>query len=124
MLNDKLLISTVALTLSAGTAIASPDEFEREAYYHQRGPMPFEVLDLNHDGTITAEEHAQVRAERWAAREQLGYPMRNAASAPTFEQIDTDNDGSISRDELAAAQTQRMQQRPGMGMGRGGRWAQ
>ena len=122
MINRTFLISTLSLALLAGTAAASPDEYEREAYYERRGPMPFELFDLNRDGVVTAEEHAQVRNERRETRANLGYPMRNAPYAPSFEQIDLDNDGSISRDELAASQAQRMPRR-GMGMGGPpGRW--
>ena len=72
---------------------------------------PFEVLDLNGDGNVTAGEHAQVRQRRHAARAQAGYPMRHAARAPSFEQIDSNADGAISPDELAAARAYRMEQR-------------
>ena len=121
MISNKLNAVALGLALAAGAAGASPDENERGEYHEQRGPIPFEVLDLNRDGVVTAEEHAQVRRERHSYREQRGYPMRHTGSAPDFGQIDADGDGSISRDELSNAQAQRMQQR---GMGRGGRWAE
>ncbi len=119
MISNKIFHSTLVLVLLVGTAMASPDEYEREEYYERRGPMPFEVFDLNQDGVVTAEEHAQVRRERQAMRARRGYPMRNAASAPSFEQIDTDKSGSISNEELTTWHTQRMRN---SAMGWGGRW--
>jgi hypothetical protein len=73
--------------------------------------MPFEVMDLDRDGIVTAEEHERVRAERQKIRTEHGYPMRRAASAPKFEQIDRDGNGSIDREELSGWQAQRWQQR-------------
>ena len=105
--------------LFAGTASASPDGDERYEYYERRGPMPFEVMDLNGDGVISAAEHEQVRAARQQVRAAHGYPMRRAASAPKFEEIDLNDNGSIDPDELTAWRAQRWQQRsPGCG----GRW--
>jgi hypothetical protein len=114
MLSNKILSSAFGLALIAGVAGASPGEYERHEYYEHRGPMPFEVVDLNQDGVVTADEHAQVRSERHSVRAQQGYPMRNAGSAPSFEQMDSDGNGSISREELADFQALRMQQRQGM----------
>jgi hypothetical protein len=111
MFSNKILISALGLALAAGIAGASSDEYERHEYYEHRGPLPFEVIDLNRDGVVTAEEHAQVRSERHAVRAQQGYPMRGAGSAPSFEQMDSDGDGSISREELSSHQAQRMQRR-------------
>lgn len=111
MLSKKNLISALGLALAAGVASASSDEYERHEYYAHRGPLPFEVIDLDRDGVVTAEEHAQVRSERHAVRAQQGYPMRGAGSAPSFEQMDSDGSGSISREELASHQALRMQQR-------------
>ncbi len=119
MLSHKILISALGIALAAGSAAASPGEDEREEYYERRGPMPFEVMDLNGDGVVTAEEHDKVRTERHRIRAEQGYPMRRAAEAPHFEDLDRDHSGSIDRDELSEWQAQRMQQR---GMGRGGRW--
>ncbi len=121
MIKPTLFLSTLGLALLVGAAGASPGEYERQEYYERRGPMPFELMDLNRDGVVTTEEHAQVRNERRQARTQMGYPMRNAPYAPAFEQIDSDGNGSISHEELSAWHTQRMQQR-GMRMGPPGRW--
>ena len=115
MLSKKTLVSVVSVALLSGVAMASPDEYE--AYYSKRGPMPFEMLDLNSDGVVTAEEHAAVRSKRQAARAEMGYPMRNAKNAPAFEQIDVDSSGEISRAELDAWRGRCMQNR-GKGFGK------
>jgi hypothetical protein len=118
MMSKKILVPALGILVSLGTAVSASD-YDREDYYERRGPMPFEVMDLNGDGVVTAQEHAQVRAERQAYRTQQGYPMRRAASAPGFESIDLDDDGSIDRDELSTWQAQKMTQR---GRGCAGRW--
>lgn len=114
MLNNKVLITALGLSLIAGAVHASSEEYEREAYYQGRGPMPFEVFDIDRDGVVTVQEFEQVRGQRQATRAQMGYPMRNAARAPSFEQLDRDGDGSIDRDELAGHQVQCMRQGPRM----------
>jgi hypothetical protein len=106
MLSSKNILPAVGLALLSGTALASADEHERSEYYERRGPIPFEVLDLDGDHAVTAAEHAMVRAERHAVRAALGYPMRNARSAPSFDAIDGDGDGSLSRNELSSWQAQ------------------
>jgi hypothetical protein len=110
-----LMIPTLSLALLAGTALASPGEDERHEYYERRGPLPFEVMDLNGDGVVTRAEHAQVRTERQRVRSEQGYPMRNAGAAPVFEQIDRDGSGVIERSELNEWHAQRAPK--GMGPG-------
>ncbi len=110
MWNKKTLYSALGV-LIAGSASVYASDYEREDYYERRGPMPFEVMDLNSDGVITTAEHEQVRADRQKVRSEHGYPMRRAASAPKFEQIDLNDDGSIDRDELSAWRAQNWQQR-------------
>jgi len=107
-MNTKLtLLGLLSLTLLAGSAISSPGEYEK--YYLQRGPMPFEVLDLNGDGVVTAQEHAAVRSERQATRIKAGYRMRNARKAPAFEQADLDGSGALTRDECRKHESRRLQ---------------
>ncbi|NNJ92703.1 MAG: hypothetical protein HKP55_13590 [Gammaproteobacteria bacterium] len=109
-MNTKLtVLGLVSLALLSGSAFSSPAEYEK--YYLQRGPMPFEVLDINGDGVITAQEHATVRSERQATRAKAGYRMRNARRPPAIEQADLDGSGAISRNELSAWQSRRFQQR-------------
>ncbi|MCB1774294.1 MAG: hypothetical protein KDI88_11810 [Gammaproteobacteria bacterium] len=116
----KTLATLTGVALLTGAAIASPNEYEREDWYEQRGPLPFEVMDLDGDGVVTAEEHANVRQQRQAARQAQGYPMRNANCAPAFEQIDANRDGAIDKPELEAWQAQRMRGR--YMAGPGARW--
>ena len=73
--------------------------------------MPFELLDRNDDGKVTADEHAQARAERHRFRVDHGYRMQGMQSAPNFDRMDRDGSGAIDRDELSQWQAQRMQQR-------------
>ena len=108
-----LLVPTLSLSLSlslalvAGSVLASPDENERHEAYERRGPISFEVMDLDGNGVVTQAEHAQVRAERQRVRSRQGFPMRNAGNAPPFEQIDRDGSGALDRDELSAWQSRR-----------------
>ena len=111
MSSNKYLVPFLSLALAAGVAFASPGEYERHEVYAQRGPLPFELVDLNGDGVVTADEYTQVRSERRSYRASQGYPMRNAKSAPQFAQIDLDADGSISEQEFAQHQAKRMQRR-------------
>ena len=106
MSSNTLSVSILGIALVAGMAVASPDE-----YYADRGPMPFELVDLDKDGVVTAEEYTQVRSQRQAYRSGQGYPMRHASSAPRFQQIDRDADGSISEQEFAQHQAMRMNNR-------------
>jgi hypothetical protein len=103
------LLGLLTVALLSGAAFSSQGDYEK--YYLQRGPMPFEVMDINGDGVITAQEQAAVRSQRHAARAKAGYMMRNLNKAPTFEQIDLDESGTISRNELSTWHARCFQQR-------------
>ena len=117
MLRRTFTITALAAALLSAAVLASPGEYDRDHYYERPGPMPFELLDLNDDGKVTADEHAQARAERHRYRAEHGYRMRGMQSAPDFDRMDRNGNGAIDRDELTQWQTQRMQQR------QAGRWA-
>ena len=109
-MNSKFtLLGLLTVALLSGAAFSSQGDYEK--YYLQRGPMPFEVMDINGDGVITAQEQAAVRAQRHAARAKAGYMMRNVNKAPAFEQIDLDESGTISRNELSTWRAGCIQQR-------------
>lgn len=96
---SKLVIPVGAMMiLASGVATASPDEYED--YYRAKGPVPFEVLDVDGDGVVTAGEHARVHEERRAARQAEGRKMSKQHHKPNFEQMDADGNGAISRQEL------------------------
>lgn len=101
--------AALAMAMLGGAAAASEDEYQER--YEGRGPVPFESMDLNENGVVTADEHPQVHRERHEYREHRGYPMRNAAGAGDFDRIDADHDGSLSRGEHPAWQAQRVPQR-------------
>lgn len=85
----------------------------------QRGPIPFDIYDIDANGYISQDEFNTRRGERMQSRAAQGYPMRNMASEPKFMQFDMDKDGQLNRDELATGQQQQMQKRRAMGQGRG-----
>lgn len=114
-MNTKSITLAVAVAIAAAGTVAGASPGEYDEYYERRGPMPFEVLDRNGDGVVTAAEHAEARNERWSARTEAGYPMRGAGYAPAFEQIDSNGDGSVSPDELQAFHANRWQQRSSRG---------
>ncbi len=85
-----------------------------------RGPVAFGVMDLNRDGVVSAQEFAEHRAQRQAARAAEGRLLRNAAQAPRFETWDIDADGFLTPDELTRGQQARFAARgPGWGAGPG-----
>lgn len=111
MINYKIIFSALSIALASNLALASDDEYNE--YYYQRGPVPFEALDMNKDGVVTNEEHQAFRQERQTTRAKSGFRMRNASEAPSFEQIDADANGSINRQEMSQWRNQRMQQMRG-----------
>ena len=97
----------MALIVGSATWVAGADELAPA--YQQRGPMSFDVFDDNHDGLISAEEHARQHAQRYNWRAAQGYPMRNAGNAPVFNDMDSDRDGAVNRGEFYSWQSQHRQ---------------
>ena len=102
----KIVVPALGLAMAVGIANAQQGQYNPS----QRGPVPFNAMDQNRDGVVSAEEHEKMRAERRKARTEQGNRMRNAGDAPSFGQIDLDGDGVASREELNQAQQKRMQQ--------------
>lgn len=115
-----LLTAALATALLGATAVSGQP-------FGPPGPVPFAALDGDGDGYVTAEEFAQHRNARMAARAAQGRLMRNAGQAPVLTDWDKDGDGRLSQEELTSGQTARYQSRwaqmPGpYGMGRRPCW--
>ena len=77
------------------------------------GTLPaFADLDENHDGSLSASEFNDARANRAVEKSQQGLPIGSLRNAPTFEAIDLNGDGRISAEEFAAVQAQHSQPQP------------
>jgi muconolactone delta-isomerase len=119
-------LSIVALTggltlLAAAGAFAQPGWGDGQYGGSGRGPAPFSAMDADGDGTVSAAEHADFRAQRIAANSQAGRLLRNAGNAPAFTDLDADGDGRLTQLEMAQFRSQRMAQRAGQrGWPRGG----
>ncbi|MCU7940728.1 MAG: EF-hand domain-containing protein [gamma proteobacterium symbiont of Bathyaustriella thionipta] len=83
----------------------------------QRGPIPFNIYDIDSNGSISQDEFNTRIGQRMESRAAQGFPMRNMASEPNFNQFDSDKDGQLNREELAKGQQQQMQQRRKMRQG-------
>lgn len=76
-----------------------------------RGPIPFEVYDVNKDGVITEDEYTKVREERLKqAQSQTDRMMKNVKNAPDFKTLDADGDGKVTKLELLDGQNKHMQE--------------
>jgi len=71
-----------AFCLSLVIAAASVPVAAQSVQPPLRGPMTFEVFDMDGDGVVTEQEFQSVRTDRMAARAAQGAPMRGAANAP------------------------------------------
>ena len=109
---DSLCLTLVIAASSVAVAAQSAEP-------PSRGPMTFEVFDMDGDGVVTEQEFQSVRTDRMAARAAQGAPMRGAANAPPFSVFDQNGDGSITPEEFAAAQQARLGMGQGAGMGSG-----
>jgi len=88
-------LTLLALLLSGGVGTAVTTWAQRGP-----GPDPFSAFDLNGDGSVSAEEFAQHRAERMKARADEGRPMQHAGQGPSFESMDANGDGKLTPDEM------------------------
>ena len=99
-----VLASAVGLVYAQSTVITG------------RGPIPFNAMDLDANGSISEQEFNSVHQQRMEARAAEGRPMRGMANHPAFADFDTDDDGLLTADELSAGQQKQMQKRQGMKM--------
>ena len=115
-----LIQSIIALAVAMTASGAAFAQRPGVGGWGGRGPgsAPFDLMDVDSNGGISAAEHAQFRAERQRALAAQGRLLRNAANAPAFEAIDTDGDGQISRAEMTTMRQARMADR-GYGYGYG-----
>jgi len=100
------------------TALASAVSlvYAESAVIAARGPVPFNAIDLDGNGSISAEEFNTVHQQRMSARAAEGRPMRGMMNHPLYVDFDTDHDGQLTPDELSAGQQIQMQKRQGMRM--------
>jgi hypothetical protein len=113
-----IVLLTGGLTvLAAASAFAQPGWGDGQYRGAGRGPAPFAAMDADGDGTVSAAEHADFRAQRIAANSQAGRLLRNAGNAPAFTDLDANGDGRLTQSEMAQFRSQRMAQR---GWPRGG----
>jgi len=104
----------MAVMASAVTAV-----YAQPAEIPGRGPIPFNAIDLDGNGTISAQEFDTVHQQRMSARAAEGRPMRGMANGHSYADFDTDSNGQLTPEELAAGQQAQMQKRQAMGMGQG-----
>lgn len=131
MVRYQRLVSSTALLCVLAAGVAAPGLASAQPPPGARGPVPFGAMDLNDDGSVSAQEFAEHRAQRQAARAAQGRPMRNAGQGPRFEDWDKDGDGSLTPQEFAEGQQARHAARrsawgpaygPGYGRGMGPGW--
>ncbi len=71
------------------------------------GTLPgFADLDENHDGSLSASEFNDARANRAVEKSQAGEPLGSLRNAPPFEALDLNGDGRINAEEFATVQAQ------------------
>lgn len=107
---------TIAMTVLVTTVTAV---YAQPAEIPARGPIPFNAIDLDGNGSVSAQEFNTVHQQRMSARAAEGRPMRGMAGGHSYADFDTDGNGQLTPDELAAGQQIQMQKRQAMGMGQG-----
>lgn len=75
-----------------------------------RGPMSFEMYDVNKDGSISKDEFYDMREKRMEQKANMGMPMRNAGNAPDFNAFDKDKDGKLTEMEFLKGQNAHMKE--------------
>lgn len=76
-----------------------------------KGPVAFDVYDVNKDNQISQAEFNAIKNQRMTEKYNKGYPMRKAGSSPTFEDMDLNKDGKIIQTEMTTFQQQRFNTR-------------
>jgi Ca2+-binding EF-hand superfamily protein len=71
------------------------------------GTVPsFADLDANGDGSLSASEFNDARANRAVEKSQAGAPLGSLRNAPPFGALDLNSDGRIDPEEFATVQAQ------------------
>jgi len=118
---EKLLkrVTLVTATLSLVGSLANATDLS------QKGPLSFDIYDINKDGYVSKSEFYDIRANRQSIRANQGMPMRNAGNAPDFTLFDKNKDGKLTKLELLEGQNSQMKNnrsnkgnKQGMGQGR------
>ena len=119
-----LTLSLVSAALLATTGVAAAQGGQDAP---RRGPVAevtrdqalaraderFARLDVNRDGSVTADEARQARQA-----------LRTQRQGQRFDRLDSNRDGQLSREEFGQRQAMRAERRGGQGMRRGGQRGQ
>lgn len=99
-MKKRYIVAAALLIAVPAIAIAKEDG---ERGHHRKHGAPFERLDTDKDGKVTAEEAKAGSAKMFERADRNGDGVITADEAPRlFERIDADGDGKITADELAA----------------------
>ena len=114
-------VAALVMMMGGGVAMAGGES----ASLPLQGPIPFEVFDLDGNGSISQQEFDQVRARRAEAREKAGLP--STSGSRSFGSLDGNADGEVTLEEFQAAHvaagagaSQGPGRRGGRGRGMGG----
>ncbi|MGD2130532.1 MAG: EF-hand domain-containing protein [Lysobacterales bacterium] len=123
MKSPEKTVFEIILVIAVVLAIALLPVAARAQMPGPKGPPAFSDFDKDGDGFVSKEEFEAAHAERHAAMEKEGRPMKGMAMAPKFEDFDADGDGKLSEAEMAAGHQAHMQAmreaHKGMGMHHG-----